>query len=153
MTDENQTFFSLGSEFNDTNLPSRSNLSNITGLSSLDNNDDTITGNDLENLEEENEEAISSGDENSTDEPSNAELLQSLQVMLNNEKLAPDLLPCYPEKIDAICEIIKEQREKVKAMSKSANQSNQMNLKNLPGLASSSTGNASHNLTINSTLR
>lgn len=155
MANDNQTFFSLGSEFDDTNLPSTSRISNndLSSNVTFENAADLETANEVaaaDSNANSNSNSNSDSDLDLLDAQSNAQLLQSLQILVNNEKLAPDLLPCCPEKIDAICQIVQEQKDKIKKINRVTGLGKATSLR--PTAAGSSSSSAVTDESINSTI-
>jgi len=99
------TVFSLGASFNDTNLQNPNSEITVT--------EDEI----LRNLDSENRGGNDFDVENLlSNVPYNSSLLLELNSIVSNEKLAPDLLPSYIEKIDEIVNLVALQKSKIKSI-------------------------------------
>lgn len=84
--------------------------------------------------------------------PQAGQLISELNLMVNNEKLSPDLLPSYVEKIEEIVNLVKYQKMKIKNMKNLNENSRKTNDENVgpggPNLAELSISQNSFNNTL-----
>ena len=124
---DNQTFFSIGSSFNQTNLSNNETANNNNTNPQITSTDlsetPEITAEDILNeFQRENQQKQT--DQNATHAPNfkfqqNAKLFQELSNCLYNEKLAPDVLVFPYETIENVLGLIKQQKERIKQLQRS----------------------------------
>jgi len=124
---DNQTFFSIGSSFNQTDLSNNETANNITvnnnTTGQINPNDlsdiPDITADDILNEFQRENQNDQNNECQNIDFDGNAKLFKELSNCLQNEKLAPDALTFPYETIENVLEVVKAQKLRIKNLQKS----------------------------------